>query len=172
LNGNKLIVGRTQNNYVGSNYRTINYGDSIPNPVFITQMQTCNDDTVTAVLRCLAVTEKYSNIVKQRERSTGNLVQAAETAGWMVISEMKDENTGVNKISLPELRIYPNPVSTKLYIDGMNSFDSPDVEIFNMTGVLVKRLKLTANEIDVSALPSGYYFLKIKNRVPTRFIKL
>ena len=172
LNGNKLIVGRTQNNYVGSNSRTINYGDSIPNPVFLTQMQTCNDDTVTAVLRCLAVTEKYSNIIKQRERSTGNLVQAAETAGWMVISEMKDENTGVNKISLPDLKIYPNPVSTKLYIDGMNSFDSPDVEIFNMTGVLVKRLKLTGNEIDVTALPSGYYFLKTKNRIPSRFIKL
>lgn len=135
-------------------------------------MQTCNDDSVTAVLRCTSVTENSSNIVKQRERSTGNFVQAAETAGWLVTSAIPNIISGVNNSELSELRIYPNPVREKLYVGGLNTFDSSNVEIFNMTGVLVIRQKSAENEIDVSALPPGYYLLKTKNRVPTKFVKL
>lgn len=172
VNGNKIIVGKTADNFVSSAYKTIDYGETIPDPVFISQMQTCNDDSVTAVLRCTSVTENSSNIVKQRERSTGNFVQAAETAGWLVSSAIPNIISGVNNSELSELRIYPNPVREKLYVSGLNTFDSSNVEIFNMTGVLVIRQKSAENEIDVSALPPGYYLLKTKNRVPTKFVKL
>lgn len=172
LNGNKFIVGKTANNYVGSVYKTINYGDSISDPVFLTQMQTCNDDTVTAVLRCLSVSEKFANIVKQREKSTGNLAMASEMAGWLVTSALTNIASEVSNTFLPEFKIYPNPVRDKLHVTGSNFSENEDVEIFNITGMFVKRLRPTVSEIDVSDLPPGCYFLKSKNRIPSKFVKL
>jgi len=172
VNGNKIIVGKTADNYVSSSYQTINYGETIADPVFLTQMQTCNDDTVTAVLRCTSLTETYAKIVKQRERSTGNYVQAAETAGWLVTSSVPGVNSGVNTAFLPAFSIYPNPVKTKFHISG--DFDSieREAEIFNMSGLLVKRVQITDNEVDVSDLPPGYFVLKSLNRIPSKFVKL
>ncbi len=171
VNGNKIIVGKTADNYVSSQYRTINYGETIDNPVFISQMQTCNDDTVTAVLRCTSVTATYSNIVKQRERSTGNLVQAAETAGWMVTSAIPDFGSGVNQPEISEIRIYPNPAKDKIVISGYELMDLSEAEIFNLSGILVRKMKIIENEIDVSDLPKGYYILKTGKRISGNFIK-
>lgn len=172
LNGNSIIVGKTADNYVGGTYRTISYGESITNPVFLSQMQTCNDDTVTAVLRCLSVTDQYANIVKQRERSTGKTNQLAEMAGWIVTSEVPNVAQSTGKVTMPELSFYPNPVKDIIYFDGINNFETNELSIFDMAGVLVKRVKFTENEIDVSTLMPGYYFLKMNDKVPAKFVKL
>ena len=171
VNGNKIIVGKTADNFVSSSYKTINYGETIPDPVFITQMQTCNDDTVTAVLRCTSVTENSANIVKQRERSTGNYVQAAETAGWLVTTAIPNFSSGINNQEVPQLRIYPNPVKDRIMITGVSDLESSEAEVFNLSGVKVKSLKIEQKEMDVSDLPKGYYILQIRNRIPAKFVK-
>ena len=171
VNGNKIIVGKTADNFVSSAYKTIDYGETIPDPVFISQMQTCNDDSVTAVLRCTSVTENSSNIVKQRERSTGNFVQAAETAGWLVTTAVPNFSSGINDREVPELRIYPNPVKDIIVITGISDSESSEAEILNLSGMKVKSLKIEQKEMDVSDLPKGYYILQIRNRIPAKFVK-
>lgn len=171
VNGNKIIVGKTADNFVGSTYKTIEYGETIKSPVFITQMQTANDET-TSVLRCLAVAETYANIAKQRERSKGVLTVSPEMAGWIVTSSIPNLTSGTEKIDLPQFTVYPNPVKDKIFFKGLNGNDMVDVEIYNMTGVMMKSTKIIGSEIDVNELPAGYYILKSKNRVPTKFVKL
>lgn len=157
-NGNQIIVSKTPASTVGlTTYSTIAYGDSIVNPVFLPQMQTCNDDTVTAALRCLTVGVKSSNLIKQREKSMAATNGSAETVGWVLIKPL---STGIETpIASTGIRFYPNPAKDYLYV---NSTEELNVDIFNMYGVLVKRLRLDNNMIDIRNLPSGAYIVHTK----------
>lgn len=170
IDSKKLIVGRTADKAVSSIYSTIYYNDSIANPIFISQMQTCNDDTVTATLRCLTVSSKYANVLKQREKSTGVTSTLAETGGWMLINSVS-ETLGVNTLVATPLRIFPNPVKDYIYLLSDNS-EKLNVEIYNMVGVLVKRVNVVDGKIDVNNLAPGCYMLKAANHTASKFIKL
>ncbi|HEY6915674.1 MAG TPA: T9SS type A sorting domain-containing protein, partial [Paludibacter sp.] len=170
IDNKKVIVGRTADKAVSTIYSTIYYGDSIANPIFISQMQTCNDDTVTATMRCLTVSSKYANVVKQRERSTGVTVTSAEMAGWMVINPVST----IQAVNIPVADVvtfFPNPVRDVLYLT-QNNFDSPEVEIYTMMGVLVKQLSVSERKINVSELLPGCYVLKTKQNGSRVFVKL
>lgn len=171
IDNSKIIVGKTSNNAISTtSYTTINYGDSIGNPVFLSQMQTCNDDTVTATLRCLSISAKFANVMKQRERSTGVLVAGTESAGWMVL-EPANPILGLETASAEKLNIYPNPVKDILYIS-RSSNENSKAEIYNLYGMLVKRVDIVGNEIDVNDLKAGCYVLKTKKYGSNKFIKL
>jgi hypothetical protein len=60
------------------------------------------------------------------------------------------------------LKIYPNPANSKITIE---SQQHELIEISNIQGQLIKTLATTGNKtnIDVSALPSGMYFVKVKS---------
>lgn len=171
INSKKVIVGRSADNAIKTTtYATVNFGDSIGNPVFISQMQTCNDDTVTATMRCLSITSKFANLIKQREKSTGVTTAANETAGWMVI----DNQSVVQALHTPamaQLRFYPNPVNNYLYYE-QSGAENLTIEIRNMYGVLVKRVVSDNHKIDVSDLESGCYVVKASNHIAAKFIKL
>ncbi len=63
--------------------------------------------------------------------------------------------TTLNSIEVEELRVFPNPVT-----NGLIYFSQPrNVKLYNQMGTLVK-VKLNANHLNVSSLPSGLYFLK------------
>lgn len=68
--------------------------------------------------------------------------------------------------------IYPNPVSDTLHINNlMNStFEINDVQIFDNLGRLVLKQSVN-NDIDITNLSKGIYFLKIKNIEGSSFIK-
>lgn len=171
MDNRKMIVGKTGNTAVtASTYTTIQYGDSIGNPVFLTQMQTCNDDTVTATLRCLSVNAKFANVIKQRERSTGATYAAAESAGWLVI-EPSNIVQSLNATTKEEIRIYPNPVKDILFI-GLPANVETVMEIRNISGTLVRRVYPHEGRVNVSDLPSGYYFISGPNLKSNKFIKL
>ena len=171
INGKKVIVGKTTNTFISPTaYRTINYGDSIGDPVFLTQLQTCNDDTVTAVIRCLSVSNKFANVIKQRELSTGVTVASTDGAGWMVI-ESDDILQGVRTISVNQLSLYPNPVMDYIYLNE-DVIQVQEVQILNLLGVVVKSVRPANNRIDVSDLPSGYYILKTDKIGSGKFMKL
>ena len=58
--------------------------------------------------------------------------------------------------------IYPNPTNSKVNIKSDNKFD--EVEIYDVLGQKVLSSKIPENqEIDMSELKSGTYFLKLKN---------
>lgn len=76
--------------------------------------------------------------------------------------------------NLADLKIYPNPAQNKLIIQSaINYFDS--VSISDINGRIIKSSKnLASNEIDVSALNSGMYFITItasEGNITKKFIK-
>ena len=80
----------------------------------------------------------------------------------------------LNGASLSSLKIYPNPVNDKLYVNGLNDFTK--FEITDAGGRLIQQSVITSktNCIIVQQLKSGVYFLKLigKEKPQTeRFIK-
>ena len=79
--------------------------------------------------------------------------------------------TDIDNTTSQKIIIFPNPVSDILYINGINN--AKDIRIFDVTGktVLIPQSSfLNTNQIDVSALSKGIYFLKVDNQV-VKFIK-
>lgn len=76
------------------------------------------------------------------------------------ISELRKKNLAT---------AFPNPTSSVLHLKSeQNKFDNSEIEIINTLGQTV--LKLTyKNEIDVSNLPKGCYFLRVKNSDAEKF---
>ena len=171
VNNNKIYVGKTNENAVGNSitqFAKIVYPETIEHPVFIAQMQTCNDDTVCATLRYRSVLSTQARIFKQRELSSGNTASANETAGYLLINT--DVIQAVNSPELNQLSIYPNPVSDKLFLV-RNSVGSLNIQIYSLCGALVKTECTVSNAVDVSDLLPGYYILKAEGFRNTKFIK-
>lgn len=169
VNDQKLIVGKTADNVIKTTgYTKIDFGATIEDPVFIAQMQTCNDDTVTAVVRTLSLSTTFANVTKQRERSAGVTVAGNETAGWMVLEPIK---TSLTKHSAQaRLGFYPNPVKDVLYLT-RNISEGESFEIFNMYGMLQKRVHTAGNMIDVSDLAPGTYLIRSEKSGNNKFMK-
>ncbi len=74
-----------------------------------------------------------------------------------IISDTKEVERVTNKIKL-----YPNPTSEIVNIEGL---DSPaSVIITDINGLTIKKINNVLNEIIISDLPSGLYFFDISNK--------
>ena len=172
VNGNKIKVGFTAENAVGNaitQYARIPYGETIENPVFLAQLQTCNDDTVTATLRCRSILTTEARVFKQREVSMGFTASANETAGYILINT--DVTDGIEGPELKQFSVYPNPVVDKLFVL-RNSNEAIQLSVFNLYGELVKNGWIDGNSFDVSDLKPGCYLLKSTGFTTTKFVKL
>ena len=72
-------------------------------------------------------------------------------------------NTGVTEIKNQNFKIYPNPASDKITIE--NSESNQDVTVFEIFNVVGNRVKFfdrknSSQEINISDLPDGIYFLE------------
>jgi len=70
------------------------------------------------------------------------------------------------------LKLYPNPVSDKLFISTKEQIEH--VDIYNINGQLVKQTDIVANGVDVSQLPNGLYMIQIQTNTNTttqKFLK-
>lgn len=70
-----------------------------------------------------------------------------------------------------EIRIYPNPTTGKIEITAV---EEGQITILNSFGAIVKETAMTTSTLDISALPSGIYFISINagNQIITeRIIK-
>lgn len=83
----------------------------------------------------------------------------------------------VSEISQPDmgLRIYPNPANEILHVECSISTDA-EIEILNMLGekVFSAMVKASKEEMDISALPKGIYFVRVNTgtkSVVSRFLK-
>jgi pimeloyl-ACP methyl ester carboxylesterase len=67
--------------------------------------------------------------------------------------------------------IYPNPTNSKVNIKSQSKFE--EVEIYNVLGQKVLSKTISENqEIDMSSLTSGTYFLKLKNENLSKTVKI
>lgn len=62
--------------------------------------------------------------------------------------------------------VYPNPVSSVLYVEGIS--DTPNVFVYDVNGEEV--LKTKDSKVDVSSLKSGLYMVKVAGKY-VKFIK-
>lgn len=72
-----------------------------------------------------------------------------------------------NEFNRNDLLIYPNPANELLNLKG---FESNKITIVNSFGQIIKSFKIENNQIDISDLKSGVYFIKTGN-VYSKFIK-
>lgn len=106
-------------------------------------------------------------------------VVANETEGSMtVVSKDGFENEGfqeilfttvptsVGEMEIPNVYVFPNPVTNFLYIQGAN--DSANLLVYDLNGKCL--LKETGSEVDVASLSQGTYILQINNQF-VKFIK-
>lgn len=73
----------------------------------------------------------------------------------------ENATASVNKLAAIAIAVYPNPTSDLLYITGYSNTNAV-LSVFDILGAEILR-KPFARSIDVSALPSGAYYLKIVN---------
>ena len=103
----------------------------------------------SAVLGTYAVTYNVSD-------ANGNTAEEV-TRTVIIVSRLSTEDNTMNIV-----KVYPNPVKDKLFISGN---ESPiTVTIFNVLGKEVLSIKNT-NNINVQALPSGVYVIRISDGV-------
>ena len=73
-----------------------------------------------------------------------------------------------------KIKVYPNPVSERLMIDFRTLLSLPNyVEIINSQGQILYRKEVSdfLEEVDVSHLVTGIYFVNIDNAVKIRVLK-
>jgi len=74
---------------------------------------------------------------------------------------------GVEELEIEDygIKIYPNPANTEITIELKDRRQKTEVSIFNLTGEELFKQQTTNNkqQINISILPSGIYFVKIVN---------
>ena len=79
-------------------------------------------------------------------------------------------STGFSKkVTLPKVRIYPNPANEQISIIGIRP-ETP-VEILTTTGQITLSVPYTEEGIDLSKLTSGFYLIKINGYQAIKFMK-
>jgi len=64
--------------------------------------------------------------------------------------------------------VYPNPADNRLIIKSVSENTTAEVTIFNSNGQLARRVGLISDQIDVSMLKPGFYYLVIRTPDKTR----
>ena len=80
-------------------------------------------------------------------------------------SALSTENVALNEF----MRIYPNPVSDILSIDiNFGKSDDYELSLFDLTGMLLKKVTLENSTFNVADVPTGLYFLQVRNKIDNR----
>lgn len=83
--------------------------------------------------------------------------------------QFSESNTGIETITKANFKMYPNPVSDKLYIETDETLDWIKVsDVYGRTFEL--KTDPQNHSVDLGALPSGIYFLQLQ-RMVTRIVK-
>lgn len=77
--------------------------------------------------------------------------------------------TDASEEQAANIRIYPNPADTMIFLQNMPDLKKPKVWIFSVDGKLLDKPTLEANAIDISGLNPGVYILKIQAKKKFKF---
>lgn len=84
----------------------------------------------------------------------------------------KPGNVGINQNTKNTLKVYPNPSSNVIYVDGIDFNTTTVATIVDLQGKLIKSIELNGtNAIDISELNKGVYIVKVENKV-SRIVKM
>jgi hypothetical protein len=82
---------------------------------------------------------------------------------------------GINLIErdiISSVSVFPNPAKNTLYLDGLAN--TTTAEVYDVSGKLLLTKQLTINNIDISSLAKGLYFIKLSTKegsVVRKFVK-
>lgn len=80
--------------------------------------------------------------------------------------------TGINDTESDKIRIYPNPVSSTMFIEGLTQITT--VSIYDLNEHLLLKKEFADNKIDVAYLSKGIYIIKFEDKsrfITRKFIK-
>jgi hypothetical protein len=107
--------------------------------------------------------------------SSGQIASFAQEVSVVDCGESNNERFGASEnygTSNPKINVYPNPAINILYID-LSESENQIANIFSVNGKLIMRIRLQQqNEIDISDLISGIYFLEIENEKQKAIFKV
>ena len=84
------------------------------------------------------------------------------------------DTLGLDSFLASEVKVFPNPVSTDLYIEIANNTNTIALDLFDVSGKIVLQ-KAVSNEsisLNMKNLPQGVYFLKISSSKKTGTYKI
>lgn len=143
------------------------------------QLFNLTDGSSTAIGAYQSTTTFVSNDLVSAAKSTG-------VYGYMKSQTITDptqsiENLNISKVTMSgytlsnefptilEFNIIKNPVENELIISGINSDNQ--ISIYSLTGAKVLSQEFNGNNIDVSNLNAGLYFLEIPGYSVKKFLK-
>lgn len=90
-------------------------------------------------------------------------VRSICAGGTSELSEMVSGQTALSQYDLSALRVYPNPASDVLHVEGEGI---ASISLFTAVGALVQETEVEKSETTLSteALPNGIYFVRIRMR--------
>lgn len=74
---------------------------------------------------------------------------------------LKVKNTAITNVTLPSIKVYPNPANKQIIVDGLANADK--VMLYDLTGRVLMKANATENKIKLPTqhLQSGVYYLRI-----------
>lgn len=91
---------------------------------------------------------------------TDNGVPAQTVHKSIQIRVIYDANlSGLSPLKEEMIRVYPNPTSSILNLDGLEATDK--IQLLDLQGKLVLSGKQQAHSLDISSLENGVYLLRI-----------
>jgi hypothetical protein len=97
---------------------------------------------------------------------------ASDNTGWIAeevsvfyideisISKTAWSTTGIKNTSTSRINVFPSPATDVINLVGVKNIKA---NIYSSTGQLVKSINQAGNQLNVSALPSGVYFISGKS---------
>lgn len=80
-----------------------------------------------------------------------------------VTNNVKQETSSAGDEGQVSIKIYPNPVSQEVTIEGLNS-DAFSAIIYNTVGIQVLNADIIKNTVDVRTLGSGVYIMQVRDQ--------
>jgi hypothetical protein len=125
-----------------------------------------NDTTLATIDASGLLTAKLDGVVTVK--ATANDGGGAADSVDITLS---NQSVSVGFVGLQQIKLYPNPAKTELFIDTDKTVSV--IQVYSLSGVLVKE-EMNAMKTSVHELQNGVYFIKVKvgdHWAQNRFIK-
>ena len=163
---NVINVGITDNN-IGSvsNTQMILFNSAFVNPYIFANTQTYSDE-ITSTLRYGSLSSSQVKIFRHREASSSSDVSdmQKESVAWMVLEtdDMAIVNS-VEKTEKPGISVSPTVVTDFVSVRGLDESKINTVTVYDSFGRILMSSVLSGDNIDLSSLTTGVYYLKVNN---------
>src|SRR5690606_26557502 len=119
-----------------------------------------------------AASMKYSPEIEQERNHLIN------SLGWDIVGDalgtctLPDEPIAIQELDEENIKLYPNPVTSTLFINYADNISVQSIHIYNVTGQKVMEVEaLNQTTLEVNHLKSGIYFVEIRDDQANKIVK-